>query len=89
MLIDALHAALKYAVKALNCVCVGVATDIFASAVAGKTMGGEMLIDPALLARFVRHDDGFGVNVGFHDRHNVRRAGAVNMERAATFTMLH
>ncbi len=89
MLIDALKAALKHAVEAFNSVGVNVAADIFAGLMAGETMRRKVLVDTAVVAGFIGHNDGLWRDIRFQDWQNFRAAGAADMKGPATLATFY
>ena len=78
MLIEALHAAFKDAVVALDGVCVHIATARIHRPYGCRSHGS--ITEREIMAAFVGHHPGFFRNIGFNDRDYTGRARAIDME---------
>jgi hypothetical protein len=80
MLINAFHAALKDAVKALDRVGVNLAAPILASAVIDIFVTRELFAKVCILAGFVGHDSGFFRDVGAKNRDQMSGGRTAHMK---------
>ena len=78
VLIYALHAAFKDAEEPLDGIGADFTPAIFAFAVANKFMAREISLEEFILARFVGHDDGPGINIALEYGNHVFCFQAVN-----------